>query len=50
MQHLIRHTALSLALATASAVGMSLPAQAAQQQKSDSRTYAIEAGQLDQVL
>lgn len=50
MQHLIRHTALSLALATASAVAMSLPAQAAQQQKTDTRTYDIEAGQLDQVL
>jgi outer membrane receptor for ferric coprogen and ferric-rhodotorulic acid len=50
MQHLIRHTALSLALATASAVGISLPAQAAQQQKTDNRAYDIEAGQLDQVL
>lgn len=50
MQHLIRHTALSLALATASAVGMSLPAQAAQQQKAASQRYDIEAGQLDHVL
>ncbi len=50
MQHLIRHTALSLALATASAVATSLPGQAAQQQKTDTRTYDIEAGQLDQVL
>jgi outer membrane receptor for ferric coprogen and ferric-rhodotorulic acid len=50
MQHLIRHTALSIALATASGVVIGLPVQAADHQKSANQVYDIEAGQLDQAL
>lgn len=50
MQYLIRHTALGLVIATASGIGVSVPAWAAESGKTTRQAYDIDAGQLDQVL
>ncbi|WP_422421903.1 TonB-dependent siderophore receptor [Pseudomonas sp. GZD-222] len=50
MQHLIRRTALSLAIATATSLGMPITVLAAESAQTISRTFNIAPGPLDQAL